>query len=94
MNKKQLTVHISNLLQGTIEAYEAADLCLEEHDMGALYSIHDSLEIAVKYLRLARRMGRVLQEQYEENLDKKPEYLDRADSINEDDGDDGDDDDD
>jgi hypothetical protein len=85
MNKTQLTVHISNLLKGAIEAYEAADLCLEENDMGALYSIHDSLEIAVKYLRIARRMGQVLQEQYEENLEKKPEYLDLPDSIDEDD---------
>lgn len=91
MYKSQLIDRISSLLQGTIEAYEAADLCLVEDDMGALYTIHDSLEVAVKYLRTARRMGRVLQEQYEENLDKKPEYIDRDDSIDEDDGDDGDD---
>jgi hypothetical protein len=94
MKKTQLIVHISNLLQGSIEAYEAADLCMEEDDTGALYDICVNLECAVRHLRTARRMGRVLQEQYEENLDKKPEYIDRADSIEEDDGDDGDDDDD
>jgi hypothetical protein len=94
MYKSQLIDRIADMLKGTLEAYEAADLCMEENDMGALYSIHDSLEIAIKYLRTARRAGRVLQEQYEENLDKKPEYIDLGDSIDEDDSDDGDDDDD
>jgi hypothetical protein len=88
MNKFQLVDRISDLLKGTVEAYEVADLYLEENDMGALYGIHDNLEIAIKYLRTARRIGRILQEQYEENLDKKPEYIDLGDSIEEDEEDD------
>lgn len=93
MSKNQLIDHISSLLNEAIQAHEVADFHLVEDDTGALYSIHDSLDVAVKYLRIARRMGRVLQEQYEENLDKKPEYIEREDSIESDDGDDGDDED-
>jgi hypothetical protein len=93
MYKSQLIDRIADMLRGTTEAYEAADLCMEEDDAGALYDICVNLECAVRHLRTARRMGRVLQEQYEENLDKKPEYLDRDDSIEDDDGDDGDNDD-
>jgi hypothetical protein len=93
MYKSQLIDRIAEMLKGTIEAYEAADLCMEEDDAGALYDICVNLECAVRHLRTARRMGRILQEQYEENLDKKPEYIDLGDSIEEDDSDDGGDDD-
>ena len=77
MYKTQLVERISDLLHNAIEAHEATDLCLRHRDKGALNQINSFLSKAVVSLREARRVSQILMEEYEENLDKKPEYLDR-----------------
>jgi hypothetical protein len=81
MNKTELLVKISALLDQSIEAYEVTDLKLEESDNGTLHTINVCLENAIEAFRRARRSGRTLLEEYEEDLTKKPEYIDLDDSI-------------
>jgi hypothetical protein len=76
MTKLELLTKISALLDQSIEAYEVTDLKLEETDNGTLCTISACLERAIDSLRLARRFGRVLLEEYEDDLTKKPEYID------------------
>jgi hypothetical protein len=81
MNKYELLTKISALLDQSIEAYEVTDLKLEESDNGTLHTINVCLENAIEAFRRARRSGRTLLEEYEEDLTKKPEYIDLDDSI-------------
>jgi hypothetical protein len=87
MNKTELLVKISALLDQSIEAYEVTDLKLEESDNGTLHTINVCLENAIEAFRRARRSGRTLLEEYEEDLTKKPEYIDLDDSIEDEDED-------
>jgi hypothetical protein len=78
MYKTQLIDRISDLLHKAIEAHEATDLCLGDRDDGALSKINSTLSTSIQYLRKARRASRILAEEYEENLDIKPEYLEKG----------------
>jgi hypothetical protein len=82
MYKTQLVNKIADLLENAIAAYETTDLCLDEEDRGILCELNSTFADVVVMLRQSRRYGRVLLEQYEENLTRKPEY--QGDSIDED----------
>jgi hypothetical protein len=90
MNKYVLLTQIAALLDKSIEAHELTDLKLEEYDDGSLRTVNTCLEMVIDSLRRARRVGRLVLEQYEDDLIKKPEYIDihLHDSIDEDDEDD------
>jgi hypothetical protein len=81
MNKYELLTKISALLDQSIEAHEVTDLKLEAKDNGSLCDINSCLDRTIDVLRRARRSGRVLLEEYEYDLTKKPEYIDLDDSI-------------
>jgi hypothetical protein len=89
MNKRQLSTAIEELLEKMIEVYEVTDLKLEEEDRGILYELNHTMSQLTDLLRQARRYSRVLLEQYEDDLTRKPEYLD--DSIDKDEDEDDDD---
>lgn len=82
MNKNQLITEISALLDKAIEIHELVDLKLEEQDHGVLEDVHIHLNSVVTNLREVRRKARLVLEEYEDDLTKKPEYLDK--SIDED----------
>ena len=84
MTKQLLLISISTLLSRAIEAYEFTDLHLEVSDRGTLQDINHHLQYAVESLRQARRAGRVLLEEYEDDLTKKPEYANLIMAIDED----------
>jgi hypothetical protein len=94
MNKTELLAQIDELLEQSIDAYEVTDLKVDEGDHGALYSIAAYLEDVVQCLRKARRAGRVLREEYNDDLSKKPEYMEQGDDEDEDEDEDADGDDD
>jgi hypothetical protein len=94
MNKTELLAQIDELLEQSIDAYEVTDLKLEESDDGALHKIHISLEHAIECFRRARRSGRTLREEYNDDLSKKPEYMEQGDDEDEDEDEDEDGDDD
>jgi hypothetical protein len=77
MNKSQLQAEISDLLGKAIELHEWTDLKLEANDCGQLEDINICLENVVDYLRKARRTMRTVIEDYEDNLTKKPEHIDK-----------------
>lgn len=90
MKKQLLIISIEKLLDRAIEAHEVTDLHLEANDSGTLQDINQNLEYAVESLRRARRSGRVLLEEYEDDLTKKPEYADLIMAIDEDEDEDED----
>lgn len=90
MNKYELVAQVSQILGKTIEVFEVADLKLEEGDMNILYEIHSHLDRSLTHLRQVRRSARLLLEQYEDDLTRKPEYINN--SIDEDEDEDEDED--
>jgi hypothetical protein len=92
MNKTQLLVQISQLLEESIVAYEVTDLKLEQTDHGTLRNINVYLQQAVESLRKARRSGRTLLEEYEDDLSKKSNIHDRTEGVDEDEDEDDDED--
>jgi citrate lyase gamma subunit len=87
MNKTQLLTQIDELLEDAIEAYEVTDLKLEETDNGTLHTINVCLEQAIEAFRRARRSGRTLREEYNDDLSKKPEYMEQGDEDEDEDED-------
>jgi hypothetical protein len=90
MNKTQLLAQIDELLEDAIDAYEVTDLKLEETDDGPLHRINMHLDHVVNSLRSARRAGRVLLEEYNDDLSKKPEYMEQGNDEDEDEDEDED----
>jgi hypothetical protein len=90
MNKTELTVLIDVILEQSIVAYEITDLKLEEGDNGAICHINCCLEQALQALRRARRSGRILMEEYNDDLSKKPEYMKQDENEDEDEDEDED----
>jgi exonuclease VII small subunit len=94
MNKTQLLAQIDELLEDAIDAYEVTDLKLEETDNGTLHTINVCLEQAIEAFRRARRSGRTLMKEYNDDLSQKPEYMEQGaqDDEDEDEADDEDED--
>jgi hypothetical protein len=76
MNKYQLEAKISDLLHNAIEVHEVIDFKLEVTDRGSLEDMNLFFEQVVDLLRKARRTMRLVLEEYENDLTKKPRNID------------------